>query len=365
MNDLNKYGFDGHFISEYQNYENERAVYPARVTAQMGKVYTLLGEAGTVNAIVMGKYIHNTKGTKDFPVVGDFVVARNIPGTDQAEIIQLLNRKTEFSRKMPISGGRKLHKGVIDGGVTEEQVLASNVDQVMILCGVDSNFNVARLERYLLLAKRAGIPALIVLTKIDLNPAYELMMEKALEISAVEQILSISAITGEGLEQLDSYLQPGATIALLGSSGAGKSTLLNALFNESVQKTNITSQHSGKGKHTTTHRQMFFHSSGCMIIDTPGIKELQLWADEDDLELIYPDIIEWEQSCKYKNCSHRSEAGCMITDKIESGELSREKYERYLKMKTELKRLSERKLAHKASMGKKSKNNVKSMKRGH
>ena len=145
-------------------------------------------------------------------------------------------------------------------------------------------------------------------------------------------------------------VQPQKTIVLLGSSGVGKSTLLNAIFNEEVQKTNQISGHSGKGKHTTTSRQMFLHESGCMIIDTPGIKELQLWADEEDLSYIYADITNLLGSCKYSNCSHNNENGCAINNAIDNGDLSKDRYSRYKKLLTEIRRLDERRKVHDAKM---------------
>lgn len=351
--ELKKYGFDHHFFTQYKkNKSDDTQEFPARVIARMGDVYTLQTENGIVLSKTMGKFIYNVEKHKDFPVVGDFVIAKRLEGAKQNEITKVLDRKNVFSRKMPISGGRKLHKGMIDGGVTEEQVLAANIDYLLILCGLDNNFNVSRLERYLILAKRSNLQTIIVLTKLDLCPDYLAYVEQVKEVAEDIEIIGVSSVTGEGLDALSKYVQPEKTIALLGSSGVGKSTLLNTILDEEVQKTNLISDHSGKGKHTTTHRQMFIHPSGCMMIDTPGIKELQLWADEEDLALIYPDIIELTDRCRYNNCSHGNEKDCAINEAIESGALSMERLMRYKKMLTEVRRLSERKKEYSIKTGK-------------
>lgn len=342
---LRKYGFDNYFNNEYITNRNKKdsSEFPARVIAQLGEIYTLLTEKGIFEAKVMGKFIYNARENKDYPVVGDFVITKDIDSSMMKEIIKVLDRKNTFSRKMPISGGRKLHNGAIDGGTTEEQVMAANIDYAFILCSLDNNFNISRLERYLLLAKKSKLHIIIILTKLDVCNDYPTYVNKVKEVVNDVEIIGVSSITNQGIDLLSGYIQPEKTVVLLGSSGVGKSTLLNTLFEKEVQKTNVISNHSGKGKHTTTHRQMFIHQSGCMIIDNPGIKELQLWADEKDLELIYSDIIELSNMCKYSNCTHSKEPGCAVREAIEKGQLSIDRYIRYKKVLTEIVRLSQRK----------------------
>lgn len=342
---LRKYGFDDYFNNVYITNINKdgSTSFPARIIAQMGEIYTLLTEKGIFEAKVMGKFIYNAKENKDYPVVGDFVIAKDIDSSMMKEIIKVLDRKNTFSRKMPISGGRKLHNGAIGGGTTEEQVMAANIDYAFILCSLDNNFNISRLERYLLLAKKSKLHIIILLTKLDVCKDYSAYVDKVKEAVNDVEIIGVSSITKQGIDLLWEYIQPEKTVVLLGSSGVGKSTLLNTLFGKEVQKTNEISNHSGKGKHTTTHRQMFIHQSGCMIIDNPGIKELQLWADEKDLELIYSDIIELSNMCKYSNCTHTKEPGCAIKEAIEKGQLSKDRYIRYKKILSEISRLSQRK----------------------
>lgn len=315
----------------------------ARVIAQYSDVYQVVSEEGEFAAKVTGKFRYGTKALKDYPVVGDFVLAERIELAEHGRIHQIVPRKNGFSRKMPISGGRKLHKGVLEGGITEEQVVAANIDTVFILCGLDGNFNVARLERYLTLVQASKLEAVIVLSKIDVCGDAEPYLKQAQEVARGAGVLPISAANGIGLDAFGEYMQEGRTLVFLGSSGVGKSTLLNALLERDVQATKTTSLHSGKGKHTTTHRQMFFHPSGCMIIDTPGMKELQLWAEDDDLDSVYGDIVDLIAQCKFFDCTHKNERGCAIQAAMASGALARERYSRYVAQSKEIKRLGERK----------------------
>ncbi|WDV45787.1 ribosome small subunit-dependent GTPase A [Clostridiaceae bacterium M8S5] len=339
---LEDYGYNDKLKKEFKKYKDVSGQYPARVIGLTGNIYTILTEAGSISGLVRGKFRHKVKQSSDYPAVGDFVIARNIE-QDKAEILHVLKRRNTFSRKMPISGGRKIRGGLIVGGSTQAQVIASNLDYIMILSGLDSNFNISRIERFLILAKKSKVKTIIVLTKKDLCTNYQHYVDIAKEADKEIEVIAVSSVTREGLDSINPYLKKGKTIALLGSSGVGKSTLLNALFNENMQKTNQVSEASGKGKHTTTNRQIFIHPSGGMIIDTPGIKEVQLWADVEDLNLIFSDIIELERECKFSNCTHGSEEGCAIIEAIKTGKITQQRYNRYKKMLRELKILSQRK----------------------
>ncbi|XMB86768.1 ribosome small subunit-dependent GTPase A [Mycoplasmatota bacterium WC44] len=340
--ELIKYGYDEYFSKQYDQLAYKEGEIPARVIARTGELFTLQTEAGTVEAALTGKFLFKAKMNNDIPTVGDFVITRLPNNSNKYQIVRMLNRKNMFSRKLPISGGRKLHKGIIDGGVTEEQVLAANLDYALILSALDNNFNLGRLERYLLLAKRSQLEVVIVLTKLDICKDTENYLRQVKEVSQDVRVLAVSSVTKAGFDELGEFIKPGKTVTLLGSSGVGKSTLLNAFFNQELQKTKQVSTSSGKGKHTTTNRSLFIDTTGCMIIDTPGTRELQLWADIEDLELIYPDIISFMQECKYNNCSHNNEDGCKVNEAIENNELSVARYKRYKKNLTEITRLKER-----------------------
>lgn len=326
---------------------------PARVISQHNERYRVISELGEFTAKVTGKFRYTAHRLADYPVVGDFVWIE--PTGDQARIHAVLHRKNSFSRKMPISGGRKIKHGVIEGGVTEEQVIASNLDTLFIMCGVDGNFSIPRLERYLTLARHQKLEPVILINKIDLCKQPDNYVAQVKEIAGGAAVLPISAAHRTGLDPLAAYMAPGQTIVFLGSSGVGKSTLLNTLLEREVQTTRHTSHYSGKGKHTTTHRQMFFHSSGCMIVDTPGMKELQLWADDDDLDSVFADVIDVISQCKFSNCTHRSEPGCALQSALKSGTLPRERYERYIAQLRELKRLQDKKKEYTRMQGKKNK----------
>ncbi|KKO54320.1 hypothetical protein XI25_07955 [Paenibacillus sp. DMB20] len=316
---------------------------PAKVVSQYNNLYHLVSEQGDFAAKVTGKFRFNAKHLGDYPVVGDFVLMEHIKESDHALVHEVLPRKNYFSRKAPISGGRKMKNGVIEGGITEEQVIVSNLDTVFIVCGLDGNFNVSRIERYLTLARHQKLETVILLNKIDLCDNTEAYLAQVNDIAGDSLVYPISAANNMGLDPILNYMTEGKTIVFLGSSGVGKSTLLNSLLEQEVQTTNHTSDYSGKGKHTTTHRQLFFHPSGCMIVDTPGMKELQLWAEDDDLDSVFTDIADMAAQCKFSNCTHGTEPGCAIRSAIDGGVISRERYERYLTQFKELSRLKEKK----------------------
>lgn len=349
---LQSLGWDSFFHEQWLPSVNHSYI-PARVISQHNERYHVMSEHGDFTAKVTGRFRYAAHRLKDYPVVGDFVWIE--PNGDQARIHTVLHRKNSFSRKMPISGGRKMNNGMIEGGVTEEQVIASNLDTLFIMCGVDGNFNISRIERYLTLARHQKLEAVILLNKIDLAEQPDNYAAQVKEIAGGAAVLPISAAHRTGLDPLAAYMTPGKTIVFLGSSGVGKSTLLNTLLEQEVQTTRRTSHYSSKGKHTTTHRQMFFHPSGCMIVDTPGMKELQLWADDDDLDSVFAEVIDVLSQCKFSNCTHRSEPGCALQSALKSGALSQERYKRYTTQLKELQRLKDKKREYTRMQGKKTK----------
>ncbi|MBB5194985.1 ribosome small subunit-dependent GTPase A [Anaerocolumna cellulosilytica] len=252
-------------------------------------------------------------------------------------------RKSQFSRKMPISGGRKIKKGVIQGGSTEEQVMASNIDIAFIVCGLDNNFDLRRIERYITLVYNSRVKPVVILNKADKCPNPEDFLRLVEEVAIKIPVYIVSALKSISMDVFTQYMQPGKTVVFLGSSGVGKSTIINCLFGENRQQTKLISESTGKGRHTTTYSELIMHDSGCMLIDTPGSRELQLWGTTDCLDESFQDIIELSYKCKYNDCQHHNEPGCAIIKAIEEGSLSYERYESYKKQFFELKLLDKRK----------------------
>lgn len=354
MRSLQSIGWDSFFLEQIIPSKDNNYT-PVKIISQHNNLYHLVSERGDFTARVTGKFHFHANQLRDYPVVGDFVLVEHIEESKHALIHRVLQRKNYFSRKTPISGGRKMKNGVIAGGITEEQVIVSNIDTVFIMCGMDGNFNLSRIERYLTLAKHQRLEVVILLNKIDLCDKPEEYLSQVNDIAGGSLVLPISAANKIGLDPISNYMTEGRTIVFLGSSGVGKSTLLNFLLEQEVQATNQTSNYSGKGKHTTTHRQLFFHNSGCMIVDTPGMKELQLWAEDDDLDSVFTDVMEIASQCKFSNCTHRTEPDCALQSAIDSGVISRERYERYLNQQKELTRLNEKKKEYMQKYGMRSK----------
>ena len=313
--DIKDYGF-----TEDMKSENMAAV-PARVTAVHKERYQVVCEYGELYARLKTKEYYG--GYEEFPTTGDFVLINYIANGD-SQIIATLPRKTFFLRRNPTPG-----RG--------EQVVAANFDYVFIMQSLNMDFNEKRLERYLTLAWQSGATPVIVLTKADLVEEY------AHYISAVERVAFgvnvhiVSAKTGDGIEELMGYLKPSKTIVFLGSSGVGKSSLVNRLAGEEIMAVSGIREDDSKGRHTTTHRQLIMLKCGAMIIDTPGMRELGMWDVSSGLEEAFTDVEKYLGKCKFNDCKHITEPGCAIRAAIESGELSRERWNSYCNLKNEAK----------------------------
>lgn len=314
MNLMN-YGFMPEMMSG-----NENGI-PARVTAVHKERYELVCEYGMVYARLKTKEYYG--GYEEFPTTGDFVIINYIESGD-SQIIATLPRKTFFSRKDPTPG-----RG--------EQVVAANFDYVFIMQSLNHDFNEKRLERYMTLAWQSGATPVVVLTKADLVPEYDEYVQAVGMIAPGVNVHAISSVTGDGLDELALYMKPGKTIALLGSSGIGKSSLVNVLSGEELMAVNGIREHDSKGRHTTTHRQLIMLESGAMIIDTPGMRELGMWDVSSGLGEAFADVEQYLGSCRFSDCKHMTEPGCAIKAAIESGELSEERWESYMRLKKEAK----------------------------
>lgn len=297
---------------------------PARVLAQHRHTYSLWTESGEASGEVAGALLYRAE-TGDLPVVGDWVAIRRYAADDLAVIADVAPRKTKFARK---ASGRAM----------EEQVIAANVDRLFIVCGLDHDYNLRRLERYLVAAGESGAEAVIVLNKADLYPDFAARAEEVRAIAPGVPVIVVTALGAHGsADALLPLIAPGETAALVGSSGTGKSTIVNQLLGQSAQVTQPARESDSRGRHTTTHRELFFLPHGGLILDSPGIRELQFWAHEGaDVDHAFPEIEALSASCAFRDCTHNAEPGCAVQGALASGEIEDARWRSYLKLRREL-----------------------------
>jgi ribosome biogenesis GTPase len=333
---LHTLGWNQFFEGQFHAWADQGYV-PARVAEEHRTRYIVIGEFGVLPAEVSGRFRHLAESSGGFPAVGDWVVAAPTVEKDRCIIHGLLERKSGFSRKAASSGGMP-----DTGGRTDEQVLAANIDTVFLVSGLDGDFNPRRVERYLVAAWDSGAAPVILLNKADLCEDVEVYLEAIREVAFGVSVLVISAQENRGLEALEPYLSSTQTTVFLGSSGVGKSTIINRLLGEDRIKTHEVREYDSRGRHTTTFRQMLFLPGGGIVIDTPGLRELQLW-DDGGLSRTFADIEELVGQCRFTDCRHETEPGCAVREAIKDGRLSEDRYRRYLKLQKENRFLAMRK----------------------
>ena len=322
--DLHEYGWNDFFKSQISIVEKTRFI-PARVYTRHGKHYFLICEFGEIQARMAGKFLHKAIENKELPVVGDWVLIDHIIEEKKGVIHRILDRKTIFSRK---------YKGSRD----DEHIIASNLDVIFYVAGLDKDYNPRKLERFLTLANSGGAKPYIILNKRDLCNNIEEICKEVQTIIQKDSFFIISAINDNNMDFIKAAIPAGKTGAFIGSSGTGKSTIINRIIGFDRQKTAQT-RNDSKGRHTTTHRELIMTSWGGMIIDTPGMRELQLWADENDLESAFPDIKKLSENCRFRDCTHTNEPGCKVKQGIEEGIITSERLDNYLKLKKEFNEL--------------------------
>ena len=294
---------------------------PARIGRADRDLYQAHLERGRMRASVSGRFRHAALHPADFPTVGDWVAVDAPAGADHAVIHALLPRATCFSRK-------------VAGETTEEQLLAANVDVALLVCGLDADFNPRRMERYLTAIWESGARPVMVLNKADECGEVEERVAETESVCLGVPVHAVSAVTGAGLDALRPYLDPGSTVALLGSSGVGKSTLVNALLGEARQATQPVRESDQRGRHTTTARELIPLPGGAVLLDTPGMRLLQLWA-EGEGSGVFPDIDAHAERCRFRDCQHRAEPGCAVREALASGDIARQRYESWVKLRRE------------------------------
>jgi ribosome biogenesis GTPase / thiamine phosphate phosphatase len=304
-------------------------VVPGRVSLEHQHIYRILTERGEVLARVAGRLRHEATTAVEYPAVGDWVAVRSRPGELRSTILAILPRRSRFSRK-------------VAGDSTREQIVAANIDTVFLTTGLDLDFNLRRIERYLVTAWESGAQPVVLLTKSDLCDDPEARAREVEAIASGAPVHATSARENHGLEILHRYLLPGRTVALLGSSGVGKSTLINRLIGHEQQRTAAVGRYKGRGRHTTTNRELIVLPGGGLVIDTPGLREIQLWEVGGSIGATFADIEALAAGCRFGNCRHETEPSCAVRQAAADGSLPAERLESYLKLRLEAKHVAEK-----------------------
>ena len=320
IDDLLALGWTPRFAELFEPYRRE-GLTPARVSLEHTHIYRVLTGQEEWLARVAGRLRHQAAARVDFPTVGDWVAVEPAATSGDARITAVLPRTSRFSRRAA-------------GDPTEEQIVAANIDTVFLVGGLDHDFNPRRLERYLLVAWESGATPVIVLNKADLVDDPQVQVDEMRALAPGVDIHAVTTRRPASLDPLRAHLAIGRTGALLGSSGVGKSSIVNSLVGHELLRTNDVRDSDSRGRHTSTNRQLVQVPDGGLLIDTPGMRELQLW-DSGGLTETFADIAGLAEQCKFRDCRHRDEPGCAVTAAVASGELAESRRASFRKLDAE------------------------------